>query len=143
VADTSAIYTALSSTLSGDATLMALMTDGVYRDVAPAGKTKVVIISKQADDREYGLDKLLAYEDVTYLVKAVEKSTSGTAARQAASRIRALLQDAAFSVSGYGLMRCHVSEDNGAVEYQEVDPDDTDARWQHRGWLFDVMVSPV
>src|SRR5687767_9429 len=126
MADTSAIYLALAARLSGDAALMALMTDGVHRDVAPAGTTKVVILSKQADSREYGIDRLLALEDVTYLAKAVEKSTSGSNARQAASRIRVLLQDAALSVSGYGLMRCHVSEDNGVVEYQEVDPDDTD-----------------
>lgn len=142
MADSSVIYTAVAAKLTADATLMALMTDGVFRDVAPAGSNNVVIISKQADMREYSQSGM-AYEDFTYLVKAVVKGTSGTTARQAAARIKVLLQDTTLTLSGYTQMRISQSEDNGAVEYQEVDPDDADARWQHRGWLFDVMVSPT
>jgi hypothetical protein len=143
VADSSAIYAALSAKLTTDVTLMALTTDGAYRDIAPAGTTKVIIISKQADSRVYVQDRQMAYEAFSYLVKAVVKATSGTVASQAASRIRALLHNAQLVVAGYGLMSCHLSEDEGAIEYQESDPDDTDARWQHRGWIFDVIVSPV
>ena len=142
MADSAAIYAAVAATLTADATLMALMTDGVFRDVSPAGSTNVVIISKQADERAYSQSGM-AYEDFTYLVKAVSKGTSGTRANQAAARIKVLLQDTTLTISGYSLMRISQSEGEGAVEYQEVDPDDSDARWQHRGWLFDVMVSPT
>lgn len=143
MADEGDVYAAISAKLSGDATLMSLMTDGVYQDVAPANTTKVVIISRQADDRTYGIDRLLAYEDFTYAVKAVIKDKSGVTVRQAATRIKALLHDATLTFTGYSLMRIHLSEDNAVIRYTEVDPDDSDARWQHRGWLFDVMVSPT
>ncbi len=142
MADSAAIYAAIAAKLTGDATLMALMTNGVFRDIAPAGVTNVVIISKQADGRAYSQSGM-AWEDFTYLVKAVSKGTSGTRANQAAARIKVLLQDTTLTVAGYSLMRISQSEDQGAIEYQETDPDDSDARWQHRGWLFDVMVSPT
>lgn len=118
------------------------MPDGVWRDVAAAGVTRAVIISKQADERAYKFQDT-AYEEYTYMVKAVHKSMSGTTANQAAARIKALLHEQTFAITGYTLMNAQLSEDNARVEFTETDPDDVDARWQHRGWLFDFTVSPM
>lgn len=142
MADPADIYAVIALRMTSDAPLTALLPDGVFRDVAPAGVTRAVIISKQADGRAY-MFNATAYEEFTYMVKAVHKSTIGTTANQAAARIKALLHEQVFAINGYTLMNCQVAEDNARVEFVEVDPDDSDARWQHRGWLFDVTVSPT
>jgi hypothetical protein len=136
-----AIYTALSAKLLADAPLTALMPDGIWRDIGPAGKTNFVIISKADDVRAY-MFQGTAYEEFTYLVKAVSFSKSGLRASQAADRLLTLLQDGTLVIAGYTLMAMKLAEDNGAVEFQESDDSDLEARWQHRGWNFDITVSP-
>jgi hypothetical protein len=141
MANPAAIYTALAAKALADAPLMALMPDGVYRDIAASGKTRFIIISKASDFRAYMFGGV-AYEEVTYLVKAVEFGTSGTNAANAAARILTLLQDGTLTITGYTLMRMQLAEDGGMVEYVEPDEANLDARWQHRGWNFDITVSP-
>lgn len=136
-----AIYAALTAKLLADAPLMALMPDGIYRDLASAGKTNFIILSKASDFRAY-MFQGMAYEAVTYLVKAVSFSKSGTVAEQAAARMLTLLQDGSLTITGYTLMVMQLAEDGGTVEYVEPDEANLDARWQHRGWNFDITVSP-
>lgn len=140
--DSAAIYSAVSAKLLADAPLAALMPDGIYRDVSASGKTDFVIISKSSDERSY-MFQGVAYEEFTYLVKAVSRSKSGLIASQAAARIFALLQFGSLTITGYTLMVMKLSEENGTVEISEPDEDDRDMRWQHRGWYFDVTVSPT
>jgi hypothetical protein len=141
------IFAAVMAKLLNDATLMGLMPDGVYRDIAPAGKgtdekQRFVIVSKMADVRSEMFNGT-AWEEFTYLVKAVQKGVSGLVANQAAARIHNLLQDSTLTIPGYALMAMKIAEDNGVIEMTEPDPDDLDTRWQHRGWLFEVTVSPA
>ena len=68
-----------------DATLMALMPDGVYWDVARQGATRFVIVS-QVFHLDVPMHGQTAYEQVTYLVKAVELATSGANIQAAACR---------------------------------------------------------
>lgn len=136
--DSSAVDAAVISRLLNDATLAALMPDGVYWDVAASGKTRFVIVSLVLHQDE-DVMTATAFERFTYLVKAVELATSGANIQAAAARIQVLLHDASFSVTGYGLMTSHRVE---RVRFTEVSDDDRDQRWQHRGGRYEVMVCP-
>lgn len=142
MADSAAIFAAITAKLVNDATLTGLMPDGVYRDISLAGKTRFVVISKSGDSRRYVFNGM-AVEEMTYMVKAVTKGTSGLQASAAAARIYTLLHNANLVIAGYTLLGIQQAEENAVIEYQEPDPVDSDARWQHRGWLFDVEVSPI
>lgn len=123
--------------LAGDSQLMAICTDGVYFGVAAKDKTRFVVVSLSTsfDEPMFGAR---AFEDVTYLVKAVLLDTGGTAARNAAARIDALLENQPLTIAGYSHM---VTQRVERVRYTEVDPENPDARWQHQGGLYQVMVS--
>ena len=129
---TSALDAALVSKLSGDATLTTLAPGGVYWDMAPQGiATPFVVITQMSHGDAYSL-RAQAYEEITYLVKAVDANTSGVSAQNAADRIHTLLQDATLTVPGYRSLLVQRSE---RVRYVELD-DESDRRWQHRGGLY-------
>ena len=136
--DSSAIDAALSAKLLGDATLMALIPDGVYMDIAGKNAERFAIVSLMSA-LDTGMFNARAYESPIYLVKAVEKDGSGVNAKAAAARIDVLLEQGTLTITGYALMTMHRIE---RIRYTEVD-DDQDARWQHRGGLYRVEVSPV
>jgi hypothetical protein len=137
-ADSSAVDAALSAKLLADSALIALMPDGVWFDEAGKSATKFVLVSHVAHEDTYMLQGS-AYERFLYLVKAVALETSGANVRAAAARIHALLQDGTLTPSGYTLMRMQRVE---RIRYTEVDEVNADARWQHRGGHYEVMVSP-
>ena len=138
MADTSDVDAAVVGRLLADATLMGLMPDGVYWDVARQGATRFVIVS-QVFHLDVPMQAQTAYEQITYLVKAVELATSGANIQAAAARINALLHDATFTITGYGLMNSQRVE---RVRYVDPDPEDPDVRWQHRGGRYELTVSP-
>lgn len=137
--DPSAVDDAVVSTLANDATLAALMPDGVWFDLAPAGLTKFVIVSlaTHADDYVFGGS---AFEKSTYLVKAVDQNVSGATVKTSAARIQTLLQDATLTIAGYHHLLLQRQE---RVRYVEVDEVNPDLRWQHRGGRYAVMVEPT
>lgn len=135
--DSSAIDAALLATLVNDATLAALMPDGVWIDEAKQGATRFVIVSLITETDEGDFDGR-AYEDALYLVKAVEKSSSGSNAKTAAARIDVLLEDQALTATGYNWMATFREE---RVRYAEVDAVDASIRWQHRGGRYRVQMS--
>lgn len=137
--DPSDVDAAIIAKLSGDATLLALMTDGVYMDVSPSGKTKVVIVSMSTHQDEYVFHGS-AFEQSTYVVKAVEQSGSGATVKTAAARIHVLLQDVALTITGYIHAKTRRSE---RIRYTEVDDVNQDIRWQHRGGRYEVVVTPT
>jgi hypothetical protein len=136
--DSSAVDEALSAKLLADATLRSLMPGGVYFDFTKAGVTQAVVISQLAHEDAYQFQGS-AWERFVYLVKAVEQSSTGSNVRTAAARIHTLLQDGTLSAAGYGLM---VMQRLERVRYTEVDQD-SDARWQHRGGQYEVLVQPL
>jgi hypothetical protein len=133
--DSSEVDDALTAKLMNDATLMAIMTDGVYFDEAAQGKTKFVIVSLIAEFDE-PMFNARAFEDATYLVKAVAKSSSGADVKTAAARIDTLLEQGTMTITGYGLMAMRRIE---RVRYTEVDDQDPSIRWQHRGGRYQVV----
>ncbi len=114
------------------------MPDGVFYDIAASGKTRFVIVKLMSHtvERMFGGR---AYEAPVYLVKAVESGTGTVNTKAGAARIDAILDDGTLTVTGYGLMKMQLEE---YVRYAEPDPDNADARWQHRGGMYSIWVSP-
>lgn len=137
MADSSEVDSALIAKLMADGPLMASMTDGVYFDEASQGKTKFVIVSlvTEFDEPMFGAR---AYEDATYLVKAVALGSSGADVKTAAARIDAVLDGQPLTVTGYKLM---VMQRVERIRYTEVDEIDKSIRWQHRGGRYQIVVS--
>ena len=138
MADPAEVDAAIVTHLANDATLAGLLPDGVYMDIAPSGKTQFVIVSLVIHEDNYMLGGE-AFEKALYLVKAVDKSTSGSIAKAAAARIQTLLQDVPLTITGYTHMLTQREE---RVRYTEVDESEPDTRWQHRGGRYAVFVSP-
>lgn len=137
-ADSSQVDAALVAKLLGDTALMAITSDGVYFDEAPDGKTRFVIVQQHAHEESVMQPGATAFETFVYLVKAVTTGGSGADVSAAALRIQALLHFGTLTPTGYSLMSMERTE---RIRYAEVD-DKSTVRWQHRGGLYQVMVSP-
>lgn len=127
-----AIDTALVAKLVSDPQLTALAPDGVWRNVAPQGATRFVEY-ELISSLDTGMFSGRAFETLTYRVMYVEKSASTDHAIAAANRIDALLDWQILNVTGYGPITTKRIE---RVGYPEVD--DTNARWQHFGGLYEA-----
>ena len=141
--DTGAVDAAIIAALRADAALMSLCPDGVWYGVARPGTTAVVIVDRFDHLVDNNLFGGPAGETFTYLVKAVLPDTSGTtAAEQAASRIRAVLdQNATLIANGYA-QQAPVVETQG-IRYPEIDPTNPDRVVQHWGGHYEVQVQQV
>jgi hypothetical protein len=139
--DSSDVDAALVSKLGSDTALLGLMPNGVYfEDQAPPDMTQFVVVSLVLA-QDTGIFGGRGYEDILYLVKAVERSTvDAHNIRAAAARIDALLERGTLTIPGYGLMVMRRSE---RVRYVETDPRDAKLRWSHRGGRYQVMVAPA
>jgi hypothetical protein len=137
--DSSDIDAAVVMKLGSDPQLLALMPNGVYFGEAPPGLKQFVVVSLViAIDVPVFHER--GYEDVLYLVKAVELSTmTPRNARAAAARIDELLEDQPLAIPGYGWMMTARSE---RVRYPEVDDRDRSIRWEHRGGRYQVHAAP-
>jgi hypothetical protein len=136
VSDSSDIDNAIVMKLASDATLLALVPNGVYVDEAPPGATRFVIVSlvEEADEAVFGGR---AIEDALYQVEARMLSTSGANIKAAAARIDALLEDQPLTVAGYTWMDCHRES---RIRLTEVDEQDTTIRWVRRGGHYRVQM---
>jgi hypothetical protein len=140
VANAAAVDVAVMATLAGDAALMALVPDGVYRDLAPAGKRRFVIVQQQTHEDVEGFGAPL-YEAFQYRITARILEVTGVDADAVAARIHELLHDAPLvPIAGYALMSCLRID---RVRLTEVDAVDRDIRWQHAGGDYEVFVSPT
>ncbi len=131
---------ALISKLTSDATLMALAPGGVFREIAPQGSAEpYVIVQMMRHSDEYLINRGEAFEEFTYMVKAVQRNTSGATVQSVADRIHTLLQDGTMTITGYNLTTMQREE---RIAYVELD-ENRDQRYQHRGGLYQVLVEPT
>jgi hypothetical protein len=140
--DTSQITNGLIATLAADATLLALMPNGVYYDLAPQGATRYVIVSlfEAIDVAEFGRR---AIESALYLVKAVALSSALPAMddiRAAAARIDDLLEDVPFEADGYEWITTYRTEPKRITE---PDGENRSTRWFHRGGMYRVQFAVI
>lgn len=140
VSDPSEVDAAILAVLRNDPELRALMPGGVYFDVAPPGRTQYVVVSMEFHEDAYTFDGP-ALETTLYLVKAIERISDGDGnTKRAAARIHELLQDQPLTITGY----VHsATTRTGRARDTEADEIDNDARWQHRGGRYQVIVAPV
>jgi hypothetical protein len=137
MSDSSDIDAALVAKLLGDASLMALVPDGVFFDMSNEGAKRFVIVSltDETDDLVFGGR---GFETATYLVKAVMLSSSGGNIKAAAARIDALLENGTLNVSGYTVMSIRRESRIRTTEPNDQDPT---IRWFHRGGRYEVMAT--
>jgi len=131
--------TALTTLLTGDATLAALLTGGWFADIASEGVAApygIFSLHSGPTFETFGASGLTLWEPV-YLVKAVDGPTqSKKRAGQAADRIFTLLNGQTLTVSGYGSgPALHVE----AVSYDE--PAGGSFRMKHVGGLYRFFVT--
>jgi hypothetical protein len=137
MADSSDIDNALIAKLGADATLLALVPNGIYWGEAPPNSTRFVVVSMatQEDAQMFGGR---AFEDGLYLVKAVMLSTAGGDIKAAAARIDVLLDQQPLTVSGYTVT---MVQRESRERQTEVDVVDASIRWFHRGGMYRVIAS--
>ena len=135
--DTSNIANAIISLLGADATLLALVPNGVYYDEAPPNSTRFVIVSlvEGNDEPMFGAR---AFEEAQYLVKAVMLSTAAGDIKSAAARIDTLLEQQPLTATGYSVTTMRRVE---PIRVTEVDEIDKSIRWYHRGGRYEVVAS--
>ena len=138
MADTSDIAGALIAKLGSDLELLALCPNGVYRDQAPPGATRFVIVSLLAGV-DHGVFGRRAIEEGIYLVEARMLSTvPGANVKAAAARIDVLLEDQPLTVAGFTWMTLHREEPLGITEVDALDPS---LRWFRRGGRYRLEMS--
>lgn len=138
--NSSDIDTAVLNVLASDATLKALLPDGVFFDEGPPGLRRFVLMGV-VEGHDRGVFGGRAIEDVLYFVKAVALSTAGANMNAAAARIDELLQAATLTIPGYGFMACYRDEDVPRIRLTEVDDLDASIRWFHRGGHYRVQAA--
>jgi len=135
--DPSVITNALIAKLGADATLLALVPNGVYYAEAPPGSTRFVIVTLvDGDDvQQFGGR---SYEDALYAVEARMLSTAGGNIAAAAARIEVLLEGQSLTAAGYTWMDMHRESPIRTTETDDADPS---IRWYRRGGQYRVQMS--
>lgn len=137
MSDSSTIEAAIFAALN-DATLRTLLPDGAWWSAAPQGKTKFVVVSMPTAGETYEEGRT-AFEEPTYLIKAVAKESTTATVDAGAARIRVLIE-ALQAATGYHLLRVQRVE---RVKYSDPDPVDAAVQWQHSGGLYEVLAEPL
>jgi hypothetical protein len=137
MADSSDIDNAVIARLGADATLLALVPNGVYWDQAPPDATRFVVVSfvDEQDVQQFGGR---SYEDNLYAVEVRMLSTANGNPKAAFARVDALLEGASFSIPGYTLMTCYREARDRKTERDESD---TSILWFRRLGHYRVMAS--
>jgi hypothetical protein len=135
---------ALIALLAADSQLTVLCPDGIFFDRAPPGQFRFVVVSLTASDDTSSFDGR-SFEELIYLVKAVQFSPPPPAAnnalsnmKQAAARIDAVLEGATLTAAGFSTML--VSREHRA-RVVEVDERDPTIQWFHGGGWYRVVMS--
>ena len=141
VIDANEVDRAVVGVLADDAELAALLPDGVYWDLAPAGSSQFVLVSLSESRGMPELNDGDTFRALTYLVKAVARGTSSAPTAAADARIQALLDHGAIDLpaaAGCAVMAIRWLD---RVRYSEITPDAE--QWQHRGGRYEVSVTPT
>lgn len=129
---------AIYGKLAGDTTLTAFLgaaapgfTKGIYYQEAPdEANYPYLIFSKQSGTPTYAFDNDPALTDEVWLIKGVDHTEDADKVDGIESRLKALLNDAALSISGVNLLYLRWESD---VSYAETADGE---RYIHAGALF-------
>lgn len=135
------IDTALRDKLVADATLRAVMPDGVFWNVAASGAKRFVILAVIDSIVEHDALGAVAHVDTLYQVEARGLSTTDPDMRGAIVRINELLDTpaATLTVAGFELIALRQeAPTRGPEELDDVDPK---VRWYRRGGHYRVVMT--
>jgi hypothetical protein len=137
--DSSDIDNALIGYLAGDAALRAQLPDGVYQDEAVPGAKQYALVTV-VDAVDYDVFDGEGFESVLYQITAVLLQGAAGNIKAAAARLHELLQEQTFPIPGFTLMACYREN---RVRGTEVDTNDPDIRYFHRGGRYRVQATPT
>lgn len=137
--DRSAIDKAVIVLLASDATLLANMTNGIYRDEAPPWATAFVILSVEQAD-EIGVFNKTGFVDRLYLIEPRARVGAGGDVDAAAARIHTLLHDQPLTVAGYTYMAMYMDAEATTAK-TERDALDESFQFNKHGALYRVQMS--
>lgn len=123
--------------LQADAGVTALATGGIFPGLPPEGEAAYpfVTVTAQLAPRPERVFQAIAFEDATYLVKAIDRDTSPKRASDLNAAIRAALDGAAVSVTDYTLVSVTWMQD---VAY----PEEFNGQiYQHEGGLYQIWAT--
>lgn len=106
MSDSSAVDIALLAYLNADAQLLAAAPGRAWMDEVPQAATDPHVLVSVESDPDVQQFRGTAYEVHWYAIEALDRSSATTGVRAAYARIHALMQDAAFSITGYTLLKC-------------------------------------
>jgi uncharacterized protein DUF3168 len=114
-----ALSTAITSTLTGDVTLVALLADSlsVYHQIAKNNATFPYIIFNKQSDTEPN-DSSHRIVDLIYQIRAYTKTTT-KAADAIDARVQELLHNQAIVITGYARLKF---KRIGGIEFVEAEP---------------------
>lgn len=134
---------ALYGRLAGDTTLNNLLgtpaqgySKAIYHQQAPAGaEFPLIVFQKTSGTPTEAFGAPNAFENEIWMVKGIDRASSADTAEAIQARLKALLNDAALSISGSTLQYLRRQSD---VEYPEVDDGVT---YQHAGSNYRLVTS--
>lgn len=130
-----AIATALTTLLTGDATLMALATGGVHSQRVPQDTSPPYVVFAQQTGLDHYSFAKRAWEERFYLVRGITKGSDADSADDIAARIDLILNDATLTVAGYTNIVCRRVQ---PIEYPES-PDGVE--YHHAGGIYRIGVA--
>jgi hypothetical protein len=138
-ATATALYTLLKGTSAITSKLgapVAGMDKAIYEDQAPSGAAfPYIIFSKVTGTKVRAMQAPEAFKRETWLVKAVDRSTSSNLADEVASAIDAVLDGGTLAVSGKTVADLHHV---GDVKYLEADGDQ---QYKHSGGNYRAVLT--
>lgn len=137
--DSSAVMNSVIALLGADATLLGLMPNGVYEDLAAPGSTRFVIVS-QVDADDEGI-LLGGMEHHWIEIEARALSTTRGDVRAAAVRVDELLEPdtgrSTLAIQGYKVIDI---EREKPLRHREGDEVDAAIQWVRRGGQYRIDV---
>lgn len=138
----SALRNAIVLHLQADGDVIALATGGVYPGLPPESEAEypfITVTAQQAPrpERVFGATaaEQIAFEDATYLVKAIDRHTSPKTVGEINTAIRASLDGATLEIDGYETLNVIWVQD---VQYDEHEKG---AIYQHEGGFYQVWAA--
>lgn len=133
----SALLDSIVLKLQADASVTAAATGGIYPGLPPEGATSFpfITVTAQSAPRPERTFQNIAFEDATYLVKAIDRNTSPKPVGDLNMLIRASLDGTAVTVTGYDLITVIWLQDISMVEEYNGQI------YQHEGGLYQIWAS--
>ena len=142
----SALRDAIVQHLQGDPSVADLATGGIHPGFPPEMDADgtlpdslypfITVTAQKAPVGEWAFQEV-AFEDAVYLVKAIDKSTSGAVVADINAAVRVSLNLATLTITGYASMGVMWLRD---VQYDEIDGSQ---QYQHEGGLYSLMAEPT